>query len=365
MSSYRTSTSTAQLHRLLALTRDLLQVSDFQSALELIGAAICDVLASDGTLLLVSMGGHEYRIEFDHHGKVKATSAASSLFQYARQAMESERIVSLNTDNAELPDILAVNFPPVKPIGALLIFWNKNKREGFLAKRISLLQQLAELIAASIGNLDLRSGLERQVSAQTDEIAEINQEHAQEIKRRDYLEAEMHRISTTDAMTGLKNRRGFFLQAEQSFLVAKRRKTVSAVIYADVDGLKAVNDELGHDVGDQLIRDSARIFQEAFRASDVVARLGGDEFVAFTFDATQPEAILTRIRENIETFNRNSSRPYQVAFSTGIAQCDPASGFSLPDYLVMADKEMYAQKLKQHASRHAVPVLFQPVLPRR
>ena len=154
---------------------------------------------------------------------------------------------------------------------------------------------------------------------------------------------DIHRISVTDVMTGLLNRRGFFLHAERSFKVARRQGIPSALIFADVDGLKAVNDELGHDAGDRFIQDSARILQDSFRDSDVVARLGGDEFAAFTLGSTQPQVILARIQENIEAL-RQSSLPYQISFSTGIVQCDPSSDLTLSDYLALADKQMYEQK---------------------
>jgi diguanylate cyclase (GGDEF)-like protein len=84
------------------------------------------------------------------------------------------------------------------------------------------------------------------------------------------------------------------------------------LIFADIDRLKAVNDELGHDAGDRCIQDSARILQDSFRDSDVIARLGGDEFAAFTLGSTQPQVILTRIQENIEGLRQHSSLPYQT-----------------------------------------------------
>jgi diguanylate cyclase (GGDEF)-like protein len=158
------------------------------------------------------------------------------------------------------------------------------------------------------------------------------------------VEEEIHRISVTDVLTGLLNRRGFFLHAERSFKVARRQGIPSALIFADIDGLKAVNDELGHDAGDRFIQDSARILQDSFRDSDVVARLGGDEFAAFTLGSTQPQVILARIQENIEGLRRHSSSPYQISFSTGIVQCDSSSDLALSDYLALADKRMYEQK---------------------
>lgn len=116
------------------------------------------------------------------------------------------------------------------------------------------------------------------------------------------------------------------------------------MIFADIDGLKAVNDELGHDAGDHLIQDAAHILQSSFRDSDVIARLGGDEFAAFTLDSAQPEVILARIHKKTKFYSQSISPPYQISISTGIIQCDPASDLSLSDYLSLADKQMYAQK---------------------
>jgi len=119
------------------------------------------------------------------------------------------------------------------------------------------------------------------------------------------------------------------------------------VIFAEVDGLKYVNDEFGHDVGDRLLRDAARVFQASFRSTDVVARLAGDEFVAFTLDDEQPDAVLERIRRNLQAFNLMEERPYKVSLNTGIVQCDPAGELGLSDYLAVADQQMYERKRRR------------------
>jgi diguanylate cyclase (GGDEF)-like protein len=186
--------------------------------------------------------------------------------------------------------------------------------------------------------------IEGRIAARTEEITTSARMHAKELHRRDRVEEELHRISVTDVMTGMLNRRGFFLNAERSFKVVQRQGVPSALIYADLDELKTVNDELGHDVGDRLIQDAGRILQASFRDSDVVARLGGDEFAAFTLDAAQPEAILVRIQSNIESFRQRSSLPYEISLCIGIVQCNPSSDQTLSDYLSLADKQMYEQK---------------------
>jgi diguanylate cyclase (GGDEF)-like protein len=195
-----------------------------------------------------------------------------------------------------------------------------------------------------LGNVGFRQVLEGRIVTGTEDIAEALRQHAKELQRRDVVEEEIHRISVTDVMTGLLNRRGFFLHAERSFKVARRQGMPSALIFADIDGLKTVNDELGHDAGDRFIQDGARILQDSFRDSDVVARLGGDEFAAFTLGSTQPQVILARIQEKIQGLRQHSSLPYQISFSTGIVQCDPSSDLTLSNYLALADKQMYEQK---------------------
>jgi diguanylate cyclase (GGDEF)-like protein len=151
-------------------------------------------------------------------------------------------------------------------------------------------------------------------------------------------------LSLTDVLTGLYNRRGFFLQAEQIYKLARRKRTNSAVIFADIDGLKRVNDELGHDAGDRLIRDAAFIFRASFRQADVVARLGGDEFVAYTLDDEQASVILQRIEANLSAFNLMQERPYAVSMSAGVVQCDAGGEQPLSHYVYLADQQMYVQK---------------------
>ncbi len=278
------------------------------------------------------------------------------LYRHARHAIDSQTPILVpdtatdaNPRSGGFPSrgttsVLAFPFPPIKPVGVLAATWYRRSRHSQLARHISTLRHIGELTAAALGNVGLRQMIEGRVAARTEEIAEAAREHAMELHRRDRVEEELHHISVTDVMTGMLNRRGFFMHAERSFKVARRQGLPSALIYADLDELKAVNDGLGHDAGDRLIQDGGRILQESFRDSDVVARLGGDEFAAFTLDAAQPEVILARIQSNIEHFRQRTSPPYRISLCIGIVLCDPASDRTLSDYLSLADKRMYEQK---------------------
>jgi len=349
-------TSAATLRRLLTLARDLLQAPDPRSVLELSGPAIQEILLADGALLLLALGDQEYITELDHGGVMQSVSEGTVLYRHARRAIDNQTPVLLPDVAADLklPDgslyaggtvsLLAFPFPPAKPVGALAVFWYHRGRPRHFAKSIPVLRYIGELTTAALGNVGYRQMLEGRIAIRTDEITASAREHAQELNRRDQVEKELHHISVTDVMTGMLNRRGFFLNAERSFKVARRQELPSVLIYADLDELKAVNDELGHDTGDCLIQDAGQILQASFRDSDVVARLGGDEFAAFTLDATQPEAILARIQANIESFRQRTSLPYRISLCIGIVQCNPSSDLTLSDYLSLADKQMYEQK---------------------
>ena len=346
----------ATLRRLLALARDLLQAPDPRSVLELTGPAIQEILLADGALLLLALGDQEYVTEFDRSGFMQPVREGTALYRHARQAIDNQTPILLPDVAADpkLRDgglsargtvsLLAFPFPPIKPVGALAVFWYHRGRPHQLAKPISILRHIGELTGAALGNVGYRQMIEGRIAARTEEITESAQKHAKELHRRDQVEEELHRISVTDVMTGMLNRRGFFLNAERSFKVALRQEIPSALIYADLDELKAVNDELGHDAGDRLIQDAGRIFQASFRNSDVVARFGGDEFAVFTLDSAQPEAILARIQSNIESFRQRSSPPYRISLCIGLVQCDPSSDLTLSDYLSLADKQMYKRK---------------------
>ncbi|MGE5468279.1 MAG: GGDEF domain-containing protein [Ignavibacteria bacterium] len=340
------------LRRLLVLARDLLQAHDRASIPYLVGPAMREIMAADEALLLLRAGGKEDITEFDRDGRLQPGRAKAGLDRYARKALQERTpivlpVVGMPPDG--VPDvhdpmsIIAFPFPPIEPVGVLAAVWFRRSGDDF-ARPIAALHHIGELTAAALGNVVLRDQLEAHVIARSEEIAQAAREHAEELGRRDSIEDELQHIANTDVMTGMLNRRGFFLKAEWSLKVARRRGIPSALIFADIDRLKSVNDTLGHDVGDHLIQDGATILHGSFRDSDVVARLGGDEFAAFALDAPQPEAILARIRKNIDDFHQRLARPYRVSFSTGIIACNPSSDLTLADYLSQADQQMYEQK---------------------
>jgi diguanylate cyclase (GGDEF)-like protein len=337
-----------------------LQTHDLKAVLELVGPAFRDLSAPDEALLLVTLGEEEYTTAFDTRGSLQPADQKGLLYRRARQALADGvplLLPSLGPDRETQPggqpprpaaSLLAIPFPPVRPVGVLAALWLRDSTTDQLLTQASLLRHLSELTGAALGNVDFQLSLEGQVSARATEVRAVARDHAEEMQRRDDIDREKDRIAVTDVLTGMLNRRGFFLHAERAFKVACRQGTASAVIFADIDDLKTVNDQLGHDIGDHLIQAGAQILRKSFRDSDVVARLGGDEFAAFALNSEQPEAIEARIRENIDLFHRQASTPYRVSFSIGIVPCEPSSGQTLADYLSLADKKMYEHKKRHH-----------------
>jgi PAS domain S-box-containing protein len=98
---------------------------------------------------------------------------------------------------------------------------------------------------------------------------------SKDITERNEMEEELRMLSLTDELTGLYNRRGFLTLCEQQLKMANRAKQGVYMLYADVDGLKKINDSLGHKEGDYALINTARVLTDTFRESDIIARLGG------------------------------------------------------------------------------------------
>jgi diguanylate cyclase (GGDEF)-like protein len=160
------------------------------------------------------------------------------------------------------------------------------------------------------------------------------------------LQEELQRLATVDPLTSLVNRRGLMPLLEHQLEVARRHLESVAVLFADLDGLKAVNDDLGHGVGDEMLAETAAILVDSFRSSDVSARIGGDEFcVVLTAEsAASTEAAIARLQRSIRTANRLPDRPYRLSLSIGVATFDPERPVSAEALIAEADERMYEHK---------------------
>jgi len=175
----------------------------------------------------------------------------------------------------------------------------------------------------------------------------------QDITERKRAEAALESLSLIDELTGLYNRRGFLAVTEQHVAAIRRDNKVPLVVYADLDGLKLINDSYGHHEGDRALATAAQILKETFRSSDILARLGGDEFVALAaVDADEGAASLTnRVQEQFDASNALRARPYNLSVSVGVANVED-DRYSIEELMAQADRAMYEEK-RSKPSRHA------------
>jgi len=203
------------------------------------------------------------------------------------------------------------------PLGAIGNYWARRHRPT--ADEVALLQALADSTAVAMENIATLAELAR---------------------RRDEQET-VRQLSITDELTGLANRRGFLNRVRAAR--ARVDNGSGVLMFADLDGLKQVNDQLGHGAGDDLIRLAGTVLAGTFRPHDVVARWGGDEFVAFLPQATDPDQIRRRLLRRVGAANRRHTGP-PLRLSCGFIRLSGDDARPLDELIHQADQAMYAAK---------------------
>ncbi|HEU4516096.1 MAG TPA: MASE1 domain-containing protein [Steroidobacteraceae bacterium] len=164
-----------------------------------------------------------------------------------------------------------------------------------------------------------------------------------------HYSVEMEQLALTDELTGMRNRRGFLVLADQTLRMARRTRAKCALVFIDLDGLKRINDTRGHAAGDALIADAARVLGRVFRESDVVGRVGGDEFavLALLDEHDGSHAVSSRLQAEIDRFNAQVVPTMRVSMSVGIEEIQAASDTPLDVLLSRADRAMYEKKRRR------------------
>jgi diguanylate cyclase (GGDEF)-like protein len=198
---------------------------------------------------------------------------------------------------------------------------------------LEVLGDLAESVVAEVRLRLEHRALERSEAALAEKVTQLED-----------LQERLESLSLTDEMTGLYNRRGFLRLAAPQLRLAERKHRPLMLFFADLDGLKRINDDLGHDVGDDAITQASRLLARVFRQSDVLARLGGDEFVALALEIEREEPVVARLEAALAAFNDDDGRPYKLAISIGAVTYDHAAHETLEQLLARADAAMYAAR---------------------
>jgi diguanylate cyclase (GGDEF)-like protein len=201
---------------------------------------------------------------------------------------------------------------------------------------------IAGQLAVSLDNVLLYASLERKVAERTQALEVANEQLA--------------RLSITDALTGLANRRGFDLELDTQWRLAVQRKTSTGIAMIDIDEFKKYNDTYGHAAGDACLRRVAESLKGGLRpGSDFVARYGGEEFVLILPDTSLEgiRAVAERLRADVAALRE----PHAVAahgivtISIGVVAGMPTPHLNAVDRVRTADAALYAAK---HGGRNRV-----------
>jgi two-component system, cell cycle response regulator len=161
-----------------------------------------------------------------------------------------------------------------------------------------------------------------------------------------HLQERLREMSNSDELTGLYNRRGFYAIAQQQLKVANRAKGEVALLFADMDKFKSINDQWGHQKGDEALVSMADILKQTFRESDLIARISGDEFALLLIDIPEKNMsiVFNRLQKNIDAFNIHSGGMFNLSLSIGMSVYYHDRPCSVDELLRQADRRMYEQK---------------------
>lgn len=197
--------------------------------------------------------------------------------------------------------------------------------------------------------LQAHNQLEDKVAHRTKQLTDLNETLKTEIETRKMKEAKIEELAFSDQLTGLSNRRYFFIQLARDIHKANRDQKSFAVLFMDLDGFKMINDSLGHEVGDLLLIEVANILKKVLRKTDLLSRVGGgDEFIVLLHYPCQKEAIVKvceHIIRNISEPIKLNKNEVHITTSIGVSVY-PHDGLDAEILIKNADIAMYKAKEK-------------------
>lgn len=326
------------MERLLEAVQQLSLARDLSGVQQIVRRVARELTGCDGATFVLNDGGnHCYYAEED---------AIEPLWKGLRfpQEMCISGWVMRNRQPAVIPDIYAdpripheayrptfvksmvmVPIRAMAPVGAIGNYWASPHEPTHV--EIRLLQGLADATSIAMENVAVYTELEERVRIRTEELSRAH--------------GEIQKRAVTDELTGLLNRRGFY-EAAQAVL---KRNAPVLLAYVDADGLKQVNDNLGHATGDAMLVDIADMLRASFRSTDILARMGGDEFCILMIDSGVREPVLRGLlQERIDAFNAMTPRAYRLSISFGCIEAGIGTPGDLDHWLKEADRKMYAEK---------------------
>lgn len=329
------------MERLLHTVQELSLARSLPEIQRIVRAAARELTGCDGATFVLKDDGMCYYADedaieplrkgmrFPLENCISGWAMANRQAAVIQNIYDDERIPHAAYRPTFVQSLVMVPIRKLDPVGAIGYYWATERQPT--DDEVALLQALADATSVAMENVAVYAELEQRV---LDRTADLERAHD-----------EILQLSNTDELTGVSNRRGFYLLAEPALHSARRDGLDCLLGYIDVDGLKQVNDGQGHVVGDALIADVAEVLRNTLRKSDILARLGGDEFCVLAVGSdSDPAALKARLNAAMQHFNENETRSYHVSTSIGLMLVPPSDNSSLEELLVSADELMYAEK---------------------
>lgn len=324
--------------RLVRAVQDLSQARSHHQIREIVSREARNLLDADGATFVLKDNGSCFYVDEDAIAplwkgrRFPLSQCISGWSMLHRQAVVvpdiyvDQRIPIDAYRQTFVKSLVMVPIRQADPIGAVGVYWASEHTAD--DDEVVLAQALADTTAVALENVELIQNLEGLVLERTQELNVAN--------------LKLGQLSRTDELTGLFNRRGFFEMAPKARDAAAAQGYDSALVYFDLDGLKAINDSMGHEVGDAAIAEFAEILQASVPNSAVLARIGGDEFVALICLNDKVQDFVERVTHALDDRRRIKTQLFPLAASIGVAVCGDEP---FEQVLREADARMYEAKL--------------------
>ncbi|MBR8830977.1 MAG: hypothetical protein N5P05_001917 [Chroococcopsis gigantea SAG 12.99] len=353
----------SQVEHLIMVIQKLSMARDLETIIDIVKHSARQLTQSDGATFILKEGGNCYYVDEDAiaplwKGKkfpleicIGGWTMRNRTPAVIPQVLGDTRIPYEAYEPTFVKSLVAVPIRQLDPIGAIGTYWAQHHEPT--EDEIKLLQALADSTAIAMENVQVYQELELRVQDRTEKLEVTNQQLRVEIVQRQQAEEEVRKLSLSDEMTGLYNRRGFIFLGNRELETAKRQKASLGLVFIDLDGLKKVNDNYGHEAGDLMIKDVANLLKTSFRETDIIARLGGDEFVILHEfkEVEDSQFISERLEKCLGQFNDHNKRCYQLSFSIGQVIYTPDCNDYLETLLQKADEAMYIHKKQRKQNR--------------
>jgi diguanylate cyclase (GGDEF)-like protein len=360
-SSSLTTNATIDLNSVIEASQAISGEIQLDSILEkLIHVLLQNAGAQDNYFLIKKDNGYEVQVEghsdekITHilHKRIAGTDCIPlKIVDYVERTHESVILDNAlesdkygNDEHILMQGCKSVMCMPVISKGDLkgILYFENNLVEGaFDRERIEILKIIASQLAISLENAYLYNNLKELVEERTRELRD-------EIVVRQKAEKQLQEMANHDHLTNLSNRRMFQDILAHSIELTKLNNSILSVLFVDLDGFKAINDQYGHDKGDLVLVTVAQRLLDAVRSCDTVSRMGGDEFVLILENIKSTDEIKIICRRIIDSISdpimldEDGTKAF-VTSSIGVSIL-PFNDITAEDLIKNADKAMYAAK---------------------